>query len=98
MVVEGDGDLNQALQKLALGLGSNPPDILQDLVGFKELGCIKEDKALVKETIEIALGSMIHDRRLAGLAREWRNERSEESANTTNIWQRATRFSSLRPS
>lgn len=66
MVVEGDGDLNQALQKLALGLGSNPPDILQDLVGFKELGRIKEDKALVKENIEIALGRLIHHNRLGG--------------------------------
>jgi hypothetical protein len=69
MMVESDGDLNQALQEFALGLGSGPPDILQDLVGFKELGVIKEDKALVKKTVEVALGMLIHGSRLAGFIR-----------------------------
>ena len=66
MVVEGDGDLNQALQEFALGLRSDPPDILQGLMGFKELGRVKEDEALVKENIEIALGRLIHGSRLGG--------------------------------
>jgi hypothetical protein len=35
-------------------------------VGFKELGRIKEDKALAEETIEIALGRLIHHNRLGG--------------------------------
>jgi len=41
MVVEGDGDLNQPLQEFALGLRSDPPDILQGLMGFKELDALK---------------------------------------------------------
>jgi hypothetical protein len=66
MMVESDGDLNQALQKFALGRGSGSPDILQDLVGFKELGGIKEDKAFAKKTIEIAFCRLIHGSRLDG--------------------------------
>jgi hypothetical protein len=83
--VQGDGDLNQALQEFALGLGSNPPGILQGLVGFKELGRIKEDKALVDETIEIALGRLIHDGRLSGFMRGLHDVWGEESANIASI-------------
>lgn len=81
MVMQGNGDLNQALQKLALGLGSGPPDILQSFVGFKELGRIKEDKAFTEKAIEIARGSLLHDRSLDGVIREGGKGRREESAN-----------------
>jgi hypothetical protein len=84
MVVEGDGDLDEALQKLALGLGSGPPDILQDLVGFKELGGIKEDKALAKKTVGIVVGRLIHGTRVGGFSRRLNNGRREESANIAN--------------
>ncbi len=37
MVMQGDSDLDQALEKLTLRLGGCPPDIFQDFVGFKEV-------------------------------------------------------------
>ena len=76
--MEGDCDLNQALQEFALGLGSDPPDILQGLVGFKELGPIKEDKALVKKTVEIVFGWPIHDSRLGRFIRQRAERRKHE--------------------
>ncbi len=73
MMMQGDGDLDKALQKLALRLGSGTPDILQQLVGFKELGGIKEDKALMEKTIQIAFARVTHDGRLNGLIPGWGN-------------------------
>jgi hypothetical protein len=44
MVVQGDGHLDQALQKLAFRFGGGAPDIFQDLVGFKETVLLEEPK------------------------------------------------------
>ncbi len=86
MVVKGDGDLDKALQKLALGLGSGSPDILQDFVGFKELGGIKEDKALVKDTVEIVLGRLIHGNATGGFSRRVDNgSEGRERAHRTHL-------------
>ena len=41
-MVESHGGLDQPLQELALRLRSLPPDILQDLMGFKELGGVEK--------------------------------------------------------
>jgi hypothetical protein len=95
MMVEGDCDLNQALQEFALGLGSDPPDILQGLVGFKELGRIKEDKALVKKTVEIVFGWPIHDSRSG---RSSDNGRREESTNIASFSRQVTEIPVRQPS
>jgi hypothetical protein len=41
IMMKGNGDLNQPLKKLALRLRSGAPDILQDFVGFKEMGGVE---------------------------------------------------------
>ena len=41
-MMKGDRDLDQALKKLAFGFRGRPPDILQDFVGFKEMGGVEE--------------------------------------------------------
>ena len=69
MMVKGDGDLDQTLQKLTLPLGRPAPDILQRLMSFKEMGAVKEPNALVKlmfqrvmETLDRAVRRLIHGR------------------------------------
>ena len=47
VMVESHSDLNKSLKKLALRLGRGAPDILQNFVGFKELGGIKEFDAVM---------------------------------------------------
>jgi hypothetical protein len=37
MVVQADGDLDESLQKLALGLWRGAPDVFEDLVSVEEL-------------------------------------------------------------
>src|SRR5215475_4246276 len=48
MMVKGDSDLDQTLQKLTLRFGCPAPDILQRLMGFKELGAVKKPDAVMK--------------------------------------------------
>jgi len=52
MMNQGDGHLNQALEKLAIRLGGGAPDIFEDFVSFEEFGGIKELDAVV-ETIRM---------------------------------------------
>jgi len=42
MVVQGDGHLDQALEKFAIWLGRGAPDIFENFVRFKELSGIEE--------------------------------------------------------
>jgi hypothetical protein len=55
IMMQGDGDLNQPLKKLALRLRSSPPDILQDFVGFKEMGGVEQAQSLKKEVTDMLL-------------------------------------------
>lgn len=48
IMMQGDRDLDETLQKFAFGLRFRPPDILQDFVGFKEMGGIEQPKALIE--------------------------------------------------
>jgi hypothetical protein len=41
VMVQSNRDLDEALQKLALGLRRGAPDILKDLVGVKELAIVE---------------------------------------------------------
>jgi hypothetical protein len=70
MMVKGNRDLDQTLEKFAFWRVSLPPDILQRLVGFKELGGVEEPDALMKKTIQVTLGKLVHDRRFDG----WHDE------------------------
>jgi hypothetical protein len=42
IMMKGDRDLDQALKKFAFRLRRGPPDILQDFVGFKEMGGVEK--------------------------------------------------------
>jgi hypothetical protein len=46
IMMQGDSDLDQALKKLAFWLRRGPPDILQDFVGFKEMGGVEQIQPL----------------------------------------------------
>jgi hypothetical protein len=41
-MVQGDGELNQPLQKLLLRAGGGPPDVLENLMRLEELGMVEE--------------------------------------------------------
>lgn len=42
IMMKGDRDLDEALKKLAFRFRRRPPDILQDFVGFKEMGGVEK--------------------------------------------------------
>jgi hypothetical protein len=42
IMMKGDRDLDEALKKFAFRLRRRPPDILQDFVGFKEMGGVEK--------------------------------------------------------
>ncbi|HST10464.1 MAG TPA: hypothetical protein VLL05_08795 [Terriglobales bacterium] len=52
IVMKGDRHLDQPLQKLAFRLRGRAPDILQDLVGFKEMGGVEEGQPF-KERVAV---------------------------------------------
>jgi hypothetical protein len=55
IMMQGDRDLDQALKKLAFGFRRRPPDILQDLVGFKEMGGVEQRKSLEERVVRPVL-------------------------------------------
>ena len=48
MVIKGDRNLNQALQKLLLRSGRGSPDVLQRLMGVKKLPVIEQFQPVSK--------------------------------------------------
>jgi hypothetical protein len=67
MMVEGHRNLDQSLQKPAFGLGRDAPDILQDLVSFKETVLVEKINS-----VEIVLTRHRQDYSVAGNAAERR--------------------------
>ena len=55
IMMQGDCNLDQALQKFAFGLRLRPPDILQDFVGFKEMGGVEQRKSLEERVVRRGL-------------------------------------------
>jgi hypothetical protein len=64
VVVQSHRYLDQALEKLALGLRRGAPDILKDLVSLKKLTVVEEMNAVLK-------GVRRHERSVAQPASNW---------------------------
>lgn len=53
VVVEADGEVDQALQEPAVGLLGRRPDLFEDLVAFEELAAVEQLDALLKEAFRV---------------------------------------------
>ena len=64
VVVQGNRDLDQPLEKLAFGLRRGAPDILQNFVRLKELAIVEEMNAMLKSV-------RLHEKSVAQPASKW---------------------------
>ncbi len=53
VVVEGDGEVDEALEEGAVGLGGGCPEFLEDFVAAEELAAVEEGDALSEERLRI---------------------------------------------